>query len=201
MFGIKAILLDFDGVMVNRFTELSVKDFCSAFGALGVKPDDFKKVSSVAATGLDVGSKSEIEYFNELIHGLKLNMTADKLRNFFIEADRRNIRLDERFCAWLEKKGSTGIVIGLATNVSKELAGRLDNGGFYKMFSKRFFSYKIGAPKQDERFWRHVMDDLKFEPHEIIFIDDNKNNIEAAAAAGLQCFLYKGFDQMIGEMI
>jgi haloacid dehalogenase superfamily, subfamily IA, variant 3 with third motif having DD or ED len=96
----------------------------------------------------------------------------------------------------LEKKGSTGIVIGLATNVSKDLAGRLDSGGFYKMFSKRFFSYKIGVSKQDERFWRYVLDDLKFEPQEILFIDDNKANIATASTAGLRCFLYKNFDQL-----
>jgi len=200
MFGIKAILSDFDGVMVNRFTALSVKDFCSAFAASGVKVDDFNKISSTSANGLDVGSKSEIEYFGNLVDGLKLNIAADELQNFFIDADRRNIRPDEQYCAWLEKKGSTDIVIGLATNVSKELAGRLDNGGFYKIFSKRFFSYKIGVSKQDERFWRYVIDDLKFEPHEIMFIDDNKNNIEAASAAGLQCFLYQGFDQLVSKI-
>jgi putative hydrolase of the HAD superfamily len=200
MSKIKVILSDFDGVMVNRFTESSVNDFCAKYGKTDFTPSDFNKISADAVMGLDVGKKNKEEYFRELIHGLHLKMTVKKMLEYFAEADMRNMRRNEQFVEWLENVGKRGIVVGVASNVSKDLFERLNNGGFYDIFRERFFSYKIGATKSEEKFWRYVLDDLAVKPEAIIFIDDNQNNVDAARAAGIRGFLYTNFSQLTKDV-
>lgn len=195
---IKTILFDFDGVMVNRFTELSVKDFCSAYG---IKRDDFRRVSVKASGGLDTGQKKEIDYFSELIEKLSLKASPTKLQKFFSDADMRNIKKNERLYEWIShraKEGST--ILGLATNVSRGLAERLNQAGLYDIFLKRYFSYKVGATKTDKRFWKYVIDDLGVMSDHIVFIDDNKDNVAVAASVGIKGMVYSGFDRFLQQI-
>jgi HAD superfamily hydrolase (TIGR01509 family) len=189
---IKVILSDFDGVVANKFTEMSARDFCSKYGVI---PNEFKNVSAGAVKGLDEGLKNNDEYLNDLIVGLKLKISPDEMQSFFAEADRRNIRRDPSVWGWLKEIKKRGIVVGLATNVSKDLAGRLSAGVFYYMFEKRYFSHAIGASKTDNRFWRYVLNDLAVDPESVAFIDDNETNVDVARAAGIRGFLYKDFSQ------
>ena len=76
---ITTILCDFDGVMVNRFTELSVKDFCSASG---IKQEDFARISQDAAQGWDTGQISTDQYFAALIEKLRLELTPVDMKKF-----------------------------------------------------------------------------------------------------------------------
>ena len=58
---------------------------------------------------------------------------------------------------------------------------------FRKEFSKAYLSYELGLWKPDYKIYQHVLDDLKLNPNEILFIDDNADNIEAATDLGINC--------------
>ncbi len=191
------ILCDIDGVAVNRFTALSVKDFCAAYG---IEPDAFNAAAGEAARGLDVGQKKESDYFSEIATRLSLDMTSGELQGYFAAADARNIRRNEPLYAWLEAAGRSGMTICAATNVSRELAGRLEGMGIYDVFRKRYFSCEIGAPKAERGFWAYVLADLVVAPESIVFIDDNKDNVAEAKASGIQGVVYHDFDELMQQL-
>lgn len=54
------------------------------------------------------------------------------------------------------------------------------------LFTKAYMSYELGLWKPDPAIYTHVLDDLKLKPNEVLFLDDNKANIESASQVGWQ---------------
>ncbi len=57
---------------------------------------------------------------------------------------------------------------------------------FRKIFNGVFLSYETGLWKPDYKIYRKVLDETGFKPGEILFLDDNQDNIDAAADLGIQ---------------
>jgi len=59
-------------------------------------------------------------------------------------------------------------------------------------FDHHFASHLIGKIKPDEDAFQHVIDTLKCEPSTILFLDDNRLNVEAAQRLGIKAVQVKG---------
>lgn len=55
-----------------------------------------------------------------------------------------------------------------------------------EVFSKIYYSYRIGCHKPDHEAWEHVIRDAAIRPSETLFIDDNIHNIKASQELGFQ---------------
>lgn len=53
------------------------------------------------------------------------------------------------------------------------------------LFHKAYYSYKIGMSKPDVEIYEFVLREQGLLPHETVFLDDNKDNVEGAKAAGI----------------
>jgi epoxide hydrolase-like predicted phosphatase len=69
-----------------------------------------------------------------------------------------------------------------------------------KHFEKVFASNEIGARKPDNEAFQIVLDYLEMIPNEVIFIDDNFNNIQAAEMMGIKTIHVKSSNQMIDDL-
>ena len=56
------------------------------------------------------------------------------------------------------------------------------------LFDKAFYSYEMGKRKPDADIYEQVIQEIGLAPDEMIFIDDNQDNLKGAAATGLQTF-------------
>ena len=54
------------------------------------------------------------------------------------------------------------------------------------MFDHAFLSFEVGMVKPDREIFEHVVADLRVEPAQVLFLDDNRLNVDEARAAGLQ---------------
>lgn len=68
---------------------------------------------------------------------------------------------------------------------SKIFAKNTSGVVFDKLFEKTYYSFNIGMRKPDEAIFEFVLSDSALNPDETVFIDDLKNNIEAASRVGL----------------
>src|SRR3989338_6729187 len=194
---VQTTVCDFDGVMVNRFTVLSTNDFCAHYG---VARERFDEVARRAAVGLDVGERTEMEYFTELADALSLGVSPDEIKSFFEAADAKNIMPNEEMYKWVRELSERGVSVIMATNVSRELATRLRAMGLYDVFEKQFFSYEMGVSKSDVHFWDRIFSDIGAKPEDVIFIDDNATNVSTAKKAGLEGIVFSGFAYLMREI-
>ena len=58
---------------------------------------------------------------------------------------------------------------------------------FETIFSETFLSYKMGLWKPDYKIYDAAISNIGCKPEEILFLDDNQDNIDAATDLGIQC--------------
>ncbi len=59
-------------------------------------------------------------------------------------------------------------------------------GDFYQCFEKVYFSYEMGMRKPDAEIYNALIRQHELSPKRTLFVDDKKDNTEAAKALGLQ---------------
>lgn len=57
---------------------------------------------------------------------------------------------------------------------------------FYQCFEKIYFSYELGMRKPDVEIFNYIIKKHDLSPKRTLFIDDSKENTDAAASVGLQ---------------
>lgn len=62
------------------------------------------------------------------------------------------------------------------------------NKGFYDYFKQVYLSQEVGARKPELEAWQVILNDHELSPQEGLFIDDNPNNVKAAASLGLRTY-------------
>lgn len=67
----------------------------------------------------------------------------------------------------------------------KRIAKQNNLKNFFDIFDKAFFSYDLGLWKPDPKIYFKVLDEIGLKPDEVLFLDDNIENIEAAKKIGL----------------
>ena len=63
-------------------------------------------------------------------------------------------------------------------------------------FERVFCSHELGARKPEARAYRPVLDYLHVEPHQVVFLDDNPDNVRGAENLGLQGVVVTSCAQM-----
>ena len=86
--------------------------------------------------------------------------------------------------SWLRKEG---IEIGLLSNALPNLA---DTGQTLAAEDKTFVSYELGLLKPDKAIYQSVLAKLNVKPEEVIFIDDKRENVEAAKSLGINGIVF-----------
>lgn len=98
---------------------------------------------------------------------------------FMIEPDEDNLSL-------VRAVRQQGVSVGLATNQHlPRYQYMMSNFGYAEMFDHLFVSCKMGVAKPSLAYFEDIVDQLGCEPGELLFFDDNPDNVAAACEAGL----------------
>ncbi|OQV04444.1 hypothetical protein CLAIMM_09327 [Cladophialophora immunda] len=61
----------------------------------------------------------------------------------------------------------------------------------WTLFDGFFISAQVGMCKPELGFFRHVLNKINTKPKDVVFVDDNAENILAARSLGIRCLRYK----------
>ena len=78
------------------------------------------------------------------------------------------------------------------TNAVHEAVWQSRLAGLLPSFEKVYASWRVGCRKPDVDAYLHVAADMGIAPADVVFLDDNRANIEGALAAGLDARLAAG---------
>jgi glucose-1-phosphatase len=191
--GIKNIIFDLGGVILNLDMDASLKEFCK----LGLKQR------------LPEGNPG----YHALFHPFQTGqVTPDgfrkKLREILSNPEVPDGQIDEAWCAMLKgipvsrietlRKLGRKYKIFLFSNTNsihidrleKEFSG--ENGfSFASLFDGVFYSHEIHDAKPSVSSFLKVIERSGVNPAETLFVDDLQENIEGAEKAGLKTFWLK----------
>ncbi|MDO8470553.1 MAG: HAD-IA family hydrolase [bacterium] len=109
-----------------------------------------------------------------------------------------HFRLNEELLAYLRILGkSRDIYIFTSETIqdAPEFAPHLASA-----FKGVYSATKLSTSKKLPEAYEIVLKDLNKKPEEVLFVDDNKGNIEAASLAGLHTILYTSNAQLFSEL-
>ncbi|TDO98705.1 HAD family hydrolase [Marinomonas balearica] len=187
---IKVVLFDLGNVLVDLGDKSEIARFLNTDDALEVIWR--KWLESEAVAKFDSG-KIGLNDFVEQLMG-EVGYTGDN--NAFKEA----------FVAWPKGlfDGALELVNSIPDHLHKAVLsntnaahwGRLmDEMGLSGQFNSYFASHQMGKVKPDPASFQYVLSALNVMPDEILFMDDNKLNVDAANEIGIKSFLVRGVEE------
>lgn len=195
MRNIRAVLFDFGGVLAEE-------GFSKGLEAIGrdqqLPVDDMTQAGmhAVYDSGYVTGQGTEEDFWTLLrertgLHGDDAALTKTILDGFVV----RPWILD-----LVQRLRSLGYVTGILSDQTDWL-DRLDAGQhFYRCFDRVYNSYRLGKGKRDPSVFSDVAADLGLPPSQILFIDDNPNNVERARSAGMRGIHYRDRAGFLDEL-
>jgi putative hydrolase of the HAD superfamily len=87
----------------------------------------------------------------------------------------------------VERLRAAGVRCYLATNQDEHRGQHMHTAlGYADLFDGAFYSYEMRVAKPDPAYFRVVLERLGLPAGEVLFVDDNAANVEAARSAGLR---------------
>ncbi|WP_049578493.1 HAD family phosphatase [Nocardiopsis sp. SBT366] len=97
-------------------------------------------------------------------------------------------RLNEESVALVTELSDAGVPLGLLSNIPSELAARFEerHSRVLDLFPVRGFSCRIGHAKPEAGAYRWCLDRMDVPVGDVLFVDDNRTNVDAAGKLGFQ---------------
>ncbi len=140
----------------------------------------------------ETGKIKRQEFAERAVVQLGLPISADRFLKEFAKWPRR---LHDNALA-LINLAAEKFQIAALSNISelqwKHVGSTL---GLDVIFKYKFLSFEIGFMKPDPKAYHAAIEGLKVEPEEILFIDDNPQNVSQAISLGMQSVCVKNSDE------
>ncbi len=194
----KAILFDADGVTIAPHPYFSQRLQDEVGIPLEKVLPFFKNELRLCKTG-KADLKVEISKY---LPGWGWNDTLDNLLDTWFSGEHAT---DAEILKIVDELRSKGVKCHLASDNEKYRVAYVTNEmGLGKRFDGVFFSCNLGYTKSDPEFYQKVIEELKLQPGEIMYWDDDPKNVEVAKSSGINANVYTGIDllrQGVAELL
>jgi putative hydrolase of the HAD superfamily len=189
MLGVKALMLDVDGVLVDGRPEDGRHWQTALEQDLGFTPDALHEhFFAPHWDDIVLGRAGLMEPLTKALRKIAPHVAAEKFVAYWFEKDSRVVA---SLLTEVARVRSAGVRVYLATNQEHLRADYLMNEmGLAKYVDGIFYSARLGAKKPDMEFFAKVQDAVGLRADELLLIDDSPQNIDAALRAGWQAKLF-----------
>lgn len=189
---IKALLVDGDGIVLKKrdkyFSERLRGD------GYNVSENKIKPFFKDIYPDIKIGKKDLKEEVSKYLDDWNWDKSVNELLEYWFSYENQ---LDQEVINILKQLRGKGIKIYLVSDHSKYRANDLwKNLGLKKYFDGHFFSCNLGVTKEQPDFYKKVLQDLQLQPYDVVFLDDEEENVAVAKKAGLQIQLYQSISQL-----
>ena len=182
---IEVVMFDFGGVIAEEGFK---KGLTVIAEANKLDPEAFIRAAfhCIYASGYVLGKADESAFWNVLRQ--QTGITGDDaslMHEIFSRFELRNWMID-----LVKKLKANHIKVGILSDQT-DMLDKLDRQyDFFKEFDVVFNSYHIGKGKIDPTHFDDIARILKMEPDRVLFVDDDKGNVERARQQGWQAIHY-----------
>lgn len=182
---VKNIIFDFGAVLLPIDEHLSWKalDELGATHELRNQTRHFRDYETGKLTTAEFLEKTRPYFFRKKIFSGDLKQAWNAMLYQPLETEKVD------FLKSLRRKGFKLFLLSntneMHIDAIRETAGPFLHTQFIKQFEEVYYSYEAGMRKPDEAIFQKVIDDHQLVPEETFFVDDKKENVDAAASLGL----------------
>ena len=192
---LKAVIFDFGGVMADE-------GFKEGLKTIGFKnrldPDNFFKTAEelIYQTDYIIGTSDESTFWNTLREKTGVTETDEELREEIL----KRFTLRTKMITLVKKLKSSGLATAILSDQTNWLDEINQKQPFYHHFDYIFNSFTLKKSKKDPSIFRDACYAIGFKPEEVLFVDDNIENIKRAEKEGLKAIHFKNIDAFEKEL-
>jgi HAD superfamily hydrolase (TIGR01509 family) len=193
---IKGITFDLDGVYFLN----GKSNFIAALGKLGVSEDEAKRVflkSNEMNQLYKNGTMTDEEFWSWAAAEWHLSMSPQELTDLLIKGYEVNPPVLD-VLRRVKKNGYK--ILACTNNFPARINGLHKRFKFLNDFDAAVFSYAVGASKPDKKIFQELIGKSGLKGEEIVFADDNNDNLAGAREVGIKTFFYEGFDKFMADL-
>jgi len=197
--GIKNIIFDLGGVIINLSVERTHQAFASLSGL------SLAQVDQIVHQGAffheyESGKINDADFRDQLRRELKISTSDQEIDQawnaMLLDIPLKRIQLLEKL-----KKEFNVFLLSNTNNIHlqcfnkqvQQLTG-LESIDHY--FHRAYYSHLVKMRKPDAEIYEHVLQSSNLVPQETIFLDDNKDNLTGANQVGIQTYHVQQPDQI-----
>jgi len=136
-----------------------------------------------------LGKESTKEFWENACKGLKIPFDDFKaMLELWYD-------LNEQMLSFVAILKSKYQLILLSDNFEAATPGMRRNKVLNRLFEKMYFSNELHSNKKSKETFQHVLDDIRKNPEECLFIDDKEENLIAPKELRMKVILFKNADQ------
>ena len=190
--NIRVILLDLGGVL------LELRDPFETFGLKGDRAQFLKQwLLSPSVRELECGRMSPEKFSEAAVSEFELDYDAEEFMIRFRDWPKELFAGVPALLQTLRER----YPVALLSNTNAVHWNRQDIAGVLTpLLDHIFLSYETGLLKPDAHAFDAVADQLRVEPSQIVFLDDNPLNVEAAQNGGMRALLTHGLDSLTSNL-
>jgi len=197
--SITTVLIDFGGVLAEEGFREGLREIAKQNS---LDPDRFYADADriIAETGYLTGEASEGDFWAAVRDQTGIKGADSDLRHEIL----RRFVLHPFLLAWVDHLRDTGRFVAILSDQTNWLDEIDESTEIYSHFDAVFSSYHIHKSKREASLFREICSSLGESPACVLFIDDNRQHIDRAAAAGLKTFRYttqEDFERRIAQSV
>ncbi len=192
----RVVVFDFGDVIATKFDRKSVVQFLRDSHQLS--EEEFKKASQKKKKALKKGL-SEEQFWIRYALKKKIDLPSHWSLSFK-KVMKNAMKVNPEMYALIDELKKKQIPVALFSNVDGHLAQLLKEFGFYDPFDPCVLSCEIKVKKPDPEAYKHLLQRLDFPAETIVFIDDKRENIEAARELGIDGIRFESAEQIRKEL-
>jgi putative hydrolase of the HAD superfamily len=151
----------------------------------------------------DRGTMAAKVYFGEVFSRLGIGMTDDKSLDEIIEIDFSAWKnINSGTVALMEDVKKAGYLLGILSNMPHGfLSWARKNVPVFSLPHVSLFSCEVNLIKPEQAIYVKLLSMLGLESKDVVFFDDNPENIKSAGALGINAFLWENPERARSELL
>lgn len=198
MAKIKAVIFDLGSVVFDINWKKINEEMMKKFGInVLIRSCGNEKIQKYYDETL-VGKREMKEVFNELKTD---NVNLDEVVDFYKKLYKKYKRQNEGITELIDKlKMKNNLKIFCLTDTNKLHFQAHNEQNSLDEFDKIFTSFQLGIKKSDKEVFVKVLNEIRINPDELIFVDDNEKNVNNAQSLGINAIKFEDNNQLIREL-
>jgi putative hydrolase of the HAD superfamily len=192
---IRAAVLDYGNVLSLEQEGESVRRL---EGLTGAEAAVFAAAYWRHRPGYDRGALTGEEYWRRVGEELGVELPSERIAELVREDAVSWIGLNERMMCWLHALIDADIPTAILSNMARD-TWELARPSFAAVGCLTL-SFEVGAVKPEPEIYLHCLSRLGVDPAEALFVDDRRENVEAAQALGMDALVFAGEDELAAEL-
>lgn len=191
----KAVLFDFGGVIADEGFRNGLHEIARLNG---LDEEDFAATTReiIHDTGYITGRADEAFFWEILRRQTGIRGSDSHLRGIIL----KGFTLREWMLRVIEELRTRGIRLAILSDQTNWLDELEEKLGFFRLFERVFNSYHLGRTKLEKQIFLDVLDTMRLEPGDTLFVDDTQEHVGRAREAGIQVIHYRGKDDFLERL-